>query len=122
MKVNREKHQKLIVVGVFLVSVLYAGVEVLAALEEQATSGGTSFLWSILFAVVMALWTSNDAKTRGLYKPYEYSYLVFLFWPFVLPYHLIKTWGAEGLLMFLGVLGIYFLPFISGLAAWAYFT
>jgi hypothetical protein len=119
---DSEKNQNLIVVGVFLISILYGLVEILAALEEQATSEGTKYLWSIVFALVIALWTGNDAKSRDLYKPYEYSYFVFLFWPFVLPYHLIKTRGTEGLLMFLGVLGLYFLPFISGLVAWAYLT
>ena len=82
----------------------------------------SNFLWTVIFALVIALWTSNDAKSRGLYKPYEYYYFVFLFWPFVLPYHLVKTRGTEGLMMFLGILGLCFLPFLSGLVAWAYFT
>jgi CDP-diglyceride synthetase len=119
---DNEKYQTVIILGVLIVAILYGLLEVLAALKEQATSDATNYLWTFIFALVIALWTSNDAKSRDLYKPYEYSYFVFIFWPFVLPYHLVKTRGAEGLLMYLGVLGLYFLPFLSGLVAWAYFT
>jgi hypothetical protein len=119
---RNEKNQNYIIIGVLIVSILYGLLEIFAALKEQVTSETTSFLWAIIFALVVALWTSSDAKSRDLYKPYEYSYFVFLLWPFVLPYHLVKTRGTEGLLMFLGFLGLYLLPFLSGLVAWAYFT
>jgi CDP-diglyceride synthetase len=119
---NQEKNQAVIVIGVLIVSILYGLLEVIAALKEQATSEATNILWTLLFSLVIALWASSDAKSRDLYKPYEYSYFIFLFWPVVLPYHLVKTRGTEGLVMFLGILGLYFLPFLCGLVAWTYFT
>jgi len=119
---NKENNQKLIVIGIIIVSIAYSALEVIASLNEQATSEGTNFIWSVSFSMVIALWANNDAKIKGLYKPYEYSYFVLLFWPVVLPYHLIKTRGTEGMLMFLGVIFVFFLPFVSGLVAWAYYT
>ncbi len=112
--------QNTIIIGLLLISIMYGFLEIVATLKEQVTSENTDFLWQVLFAFVIAFWTKNDAKNKDLYTPYEYSYFVLIFWPFVLPYHLIKTRGTEGLLIFLGVLFLYFLPFISGLITWAY--
>lgn len=117
-----KKNQHLIVIGLSVASVVYAIVEVIEALKEQATSVGTNIIWSIAFALLIALWSSNDAKQRDLYEPYESSFFIFLFWPFVLPYHLVKTRGTEGFLVFLGALSLYVFPFFSGLVTWAYFT
>lgn len=117
---DHQANQKSIIIGLTVASFAYGVVEILAALKEQVTSAGTDYLWSIVFAIVIALWTSNDAKQKGLYEPYEFSYFAFLFWPFVLPYHLVKTRGSEGFLMFLGALIIYVLPFLLGLVTWAY--
>jgi CDP-diglyceride synthetase len=117
-----KNNQKWIVLGLLFASLAYASLEVVAALKDQATSGETNLIWSVSFALIVALWTSNDAKDKKLYKPYEYSYFVFLFWPLVLPYHLAKTRGTDGLLVFMGVVLLYMLPFFSGLVAWAYFT
>jgi hypothetical protein len=117
-----KNNQKWIVLGLLFASLAYAWLEVFAALKEQVTSEETNFIWSILFAVVIALWTSNDAKEKKLYEPFEYSYFVFLFWPLVLPYHLAKTRGTDGVIMFMGVVFLYMLPFLSGLVTWAYFA
>jgi hypothetical protein len=117
---NNKTIQNTIVIGVFTISIMYGFLAIITVLKEQNLSEYTDFLWSVVFALLIALWTSNDAKSKDLYIPYEYSYFAFIFWPFVLPYHLIKTRGTEGFLMFLGVLVLYFLPFISGLITWAY--
>ena len=117
---NIKTIQNTIVIGLFIVSIMYGILEIVVTLKEQTTSEATDFLWQVFFALVIAFWTKNDAISKDLYTPFEYSYFVLIFWPFVLPYHLIKTRGTEGLLMFLGVLSLYFLPFICGLITWAY--
>jgi hypothetical protein len=117
---NKKTVQNTIVIGLFIVSIMYGLLEIVATLKEQTTSEFTNFIWQVFFALVVAFWTKNDTKSKDLYTPFEYSYFVLVFWPFVLPYHLIKTRGTEGFLMFLGVLSLYFLPFISGLITWAY--
>lgn len=119
---DHAKNQNVTIIAIVATSVLYASLEIVAALKGRDTSSATGLLWAGIFALAIALWTSNDAKRRSLYKPYEYSYLVFLFWPFVLPYHLVRTRGVEGLLIFFCVMGLHFLPFMSGLVAWAYFA
>ena len=117
---NKEKNQKFAIVVISILSVLYAVVSSIVVYKGELVSDASDFLWSIVFAMVIAYWTSNDAKAKDLYKPYEYSYFVFIFWPFVLPYHLVKTRGFEGYLIFVGVAGIYLLPFFTDLVTWVY--
>jgi hypothetical protein len=114
--------QKDIVLCLLLAFILYGSLEIVAAVKGQNTTESTDFLCSLFFALSVALWASNDAKSRNLYRPYEYSHFIFLIWPLALPYHLIKTRGSEGLLIFLGLLSLYPLPFFSGLISWTYFT
>jgi hypothetical protein len=114
--------QKIVVIGLILVSVLYGLVEGFYALNGQATSRHLHFGWAIAFALFIALWTANDKTAEDMYQSYEYLYFVLILWPVFLPYHLVKTRGVDGVFMFAGILGIYLLPFICGLAAPVYFA
>ena len=115
-------NQSFILLSIFLLSLTYAFVASYVVYKGGEVSEGTDLLWSFIFALVIALWTNNDAKAQGLYRPYEYSYFIFLFWPVVLPYHLVKTRKIEGLMVFLGVLLLFVLPFFTSLFVWAYFV
>ncbi len=72
------------------------------------------------FAIIVALWARNDVRARGESKPFEYAFFVFLLWPVVLPYHLIKNRGIDGLVMFIGFLAIFELPHFLAWMAWGY--
>lgn len=112
--------QKIVVLGLTVVSILYGLVEALAALDQQPTSRHLHFSWSIAFALFIALWAANDETVEDLYKSYEYLYVGLLLWPLFLPYHLVKTRGTEGLLVYFGILGLYLLPFLCGIATSVY--
>ena len=98
----------------------YSVLEVFLVRRGTSSSDSTSLLWSIVFAVIVALWTQGDVKERKLVPPYEYSFFVFLFWPVVLPYHLVKTRGMEGLVLFTGFVGLWWLPAISAIYTYVY--
>lgn len=102
-------------------SVAYSAVAAYIVAHGGAISDGTGILWILIFAVLVALWAKNDAAARNEQKPFEYSYFVFLLWPVVLPYHLVKSRGIEGLLLFLGFLAIHELPSVVAITTWAYF-
>ena len=121
-KMHKANIQKIVVIGLVLLSILYGLVEGYLALNGQTTSEHLHFGWSIAFALFIALWAANDETAEDLYQSYEYLYFVLLLWPIFLPYHLVKTRGMDGVLMFSGILGIYLLPFLCGLATSAYFT
>ena len=112
--------QKIVILGLTLVSILYSGVESYVALKGQTTSAHLHFIWSVAYALFIALWAANDEKIDNLYTSYEYLYVALLLWPVFLPHYLIKTRGLDGVLMFSGILGIYLFPFLCGLLVRAY--
>ena len=119
-KRDQKKIQSWIVLALFALSVLYSMLAVYVVIKGGAVSGRTGILWVIVFALLVALWTKNDKDKDREQKPYEYSFFVFLFWPIVLPYHLIRSRGIEGLLMFLGFLAMHELPSVVATMTWAY--
>lgn len=67
-----------------------------AGLPFQAT-------WSLVFLVLLVLWVDLDCRERkNIYRPYEFGFLVFLFWLPYLPYYLLRTRKVWGLLWLLG--------------------
>lgn len=98
--VSNKKIQNYIIIVSFVISIMYSLLEIVSALWGQATSESTSFLWSVIFALIIALWTSNDAKSKDLYIPYEYSYFVFFFGHWFYHIILLKLEVRKGFLCF----------------------
>ena len=101
-------------------AILYSMVGAYLVIEGGSVSERTGLLWVLIFAILVALWATNDKSVRREEKPFEYSFFVFLFWPIALPYHLIRSRGVEGLLMFLGFLTIHELPTFVMTMVWVY--
>ena len=75
-----------IIMGVYE-SVLYS--------KELEMAQSLNIIWSIVFLILLALWVSEDSKLYpSIYRPFEYGYLVFIFYIPYLPYYLVKTRGA----------------------------
>ena len=72
-------------------------------------------LWGqLLFVVLLVMWVDADSKDQpNVYRPYEYGFLVFLFWVPYLPYYLWRTRGPSGLLVLCGLLSLFFLGYIA---------
>ncbi len=65
--------------------------------------------WAVLFALVLALWIDADSRTQPrITRPFEYGWLVLLYWIPYLPYYLWRTRGAKGLLMLAGFVCLFF--------------
>jgi hypothetical protein len=92
-------------------------------LRGGSLSESTEMLWYFVFSVLVTLWARNDIVHRVPPAGREYSYLLmFFFWPVVLPYHLLRSRGFEGLLLFIGFLGICVAPYVVQVVTWAYGT
>ena len=71
------------------------------------------FIWQIVFVVLLVLWVDADSKDYPkIYRPYEYGYLIFLFWLPYLPFYLWRTRGARGIAVFAGFLGLFYLGYL----------
>jgi hypothetical protein len=73
-------------------------------------------LWQLFFIVLLVLWVDADSKDHPeIYRPYEYGYLVFLFWLPYLPFYLWRTRRAFGVVMFGGFLALLYLGYFGQL-------
>jgi hypothetical protein len=67
-------------------------------------------------AVLVGMWVDADSRGRtNIYRPFEYGWLVYVYWLPYVPYYLWRTRGAKGVLLF-GVLLLFLL--LSWLVQW----
>jgi hypothetical protein len=117
---RRSSRQSWLVAGLVALSTVNAiGAGVVTA-RGGAPSESTHMLWYFGFSVLVAVWLKNDIAERGSPATREYpNFIIFLIWPILLPYHLLKTRGVEGLLLFVGFVATYIAPYFVQLATWA---
>src|SRR5215212_6171832 len=52
-------------------------------------------------------WLRRDSMKRGIGWVFDMGLFLYIAWPFVMPYYLLKTRGARGLLPILAFIGAY---------------
>ena len=67
------------------------------------------FLWAV------GWWLRTDSRKRGVAAVYDLGFFLYIAWPVVMPYYLVKTRGAKGLLVMLGFVATYFGDAIVGM-------
>jgi len=80
------------------------GVYVAAAFEPPPAftlTHSAGFLW------IVGWWLLTDSRKRGVGWVYDIGLFLSIAWPFIMPYYLIKTRGAKGLLVILVFVGTY---------------
>lgn len=68
------------------------------------------FLW------IVGWWLLTDSRKRGLAWVYDIGFFLSIAWPFIMPYYLLKTRGAKGLLLILAFVAVYIGSLIAGMA------
>ncbi|MCU1264207.1 MAG: hypothetical protein JWM21_525 [Acidobacteria bacterium] len=59
------------------------------------------FLW------LMGWWLRRDKGKRSLSCTFDIGMFLYVAWPIIMPYHLLKSRGTKGLLIILGFIGAY---------------
>jgi hypothetical protein len=59
-------------------------------------------------------WLRRDSMKRGVIWVFDMGLFLYIAWPFLMPYYLLKTRGAKGLLVILAFSGIYVGALIAG--------
>lgn len=59
------------------------------------------FLW------IIGWWLRRDRPKRSIARVYDIGMFLYIAWPFIMPYYLLKTRGGRGLLVVLGFAGAY---------------
>lgn len=106
-----------VLVVISLLGAVYEGVLYWHSVEP---ADNLVLLWQLFFIMLLVLWVDADSKDQpSIYRPYEYGYLVFLFWLPYLPFYLWRTRRAIGIAMLGGFLGLYFLGYLGKLLIYA---
>ena len=67
------------------------------------------FLW------IIGWWLRQDSRKRGIAQVYDIGMFLYIAWPLIMPYYLLKTRGAKGLLVILGFVGAYIGALVVGI-------
>jgi len=70
------------------------------------------FLYNAGFLCAVVWWLKAEAGTSAVTSVHCPGLLISLGWLFVIPYHLLKTRGAKGLLPLLALIGTFLLAYI----------
>jgi len=105
-----------LLLGLVVGSVLVGVYDALLYWRGGDAASVASTLWPSVFAVLLVLWLEQDSRARpGIYRPFEFGYLLLFLWLPYLPYYLWRTRGKRGLAM---LVGIFVLAFLSQLLVW----
>lgn len=89
----------------FLVVAQVAAGVYLARGEEPPPA--FSFLYPLGLLWAFGWWLRDDSRKRGVGWVFDMGLFLYIAWPVVLPYYLLKTRGAKGLLVILACAAVY---------------
>jgi hypothetical protein len=81
-----------------------------------------TLLYALGFLWVVGWWLLGDSRERGVAWVFDMGLFLYIAWPVVMPYYLLKTRGAKGLLVILGFVGAYVGALIAGVALYILLT
>ena len=106
-----------VVIGTLLVlSIAVAAYEAVTYYYGFVIGRPFYWCWALVYSLLLLYWLHIDAEQHTeMYRPYEFTFLAFVFWFPYFPYYLLRTRRAKGLLLFLGVIA---LPYLGYLLQW----
>lgn len=75
-----------------------------------------ALLYALGLLWVVGGWLRRDSAKRGVGWVFDMGLFLYIAWPFVMPYYLLKTRGARGLLPILAFVGAYLGALAAGAA------
>jgi hypothetical protein len=66
------------------------------------------------FFWIIGWWLRVDSRGRGLSWVFDMGLFLYVAWPFILPYYVVKTRGTKGLLVILSFVAVYVGASIAG--------
>lgn len=78
-----------------------------------------ALLYALSFLWVIGWWLLKDSRGRGVGWVFDMGLFLYIAWPIVMPYYLLKTRGLRGLLAILVFAGVYVGAFMAGVALYA---
>jgi hypothetical protein len=97
-----------------LTAIFALGLSICAAYRTNNPET-TELLWTFEFRLLLTWWVHVDRRARAFDVPFEFDAFVFWVWPVVVPYYLYRSRGGRGLLLALGIWGLYRVPYWAGM-------
>jgi hypothetical protein len=66
-----------------------------------------TLLYTVGLLWISGWWLETDRRRSGVLQIYDLGFFLYLAWPIVMPYYLVKTRGVKGLLLILGFVAAY---------------
>ena len=73
-----------------------------------------SLLYALGFLWAVGWWLQSDSRERGVGWVLDMGLFLYVAWPVILPYYLLKTRGRKGLLVILLFAGVYVGALVAG--------
>lgn len=110
MKKGMERKKKILAGFLILGSILVGSYELFLYTSGLANPGAVSLTWKIIFIVLLIIWLDLDSRPRpDIYRPFEFGFLILVFWPVYLPYYLVKTRKIKTMIILPAILILLFL-------------
>ena len=78
-------------------AVVVGAYEVVLYFFQRDSGEHFKMLWILTFCVLLTWWVEEDSHGRkNIYRPFEFSYLAFIWILPYAPYYLVRTRGAVG--------------------------
>jgi hypothetical protein len=89
------------------------GIYFASKIDEPAA---LTLVYSVGLLWIMGWWLLKDSRKRGVTWVYDIGFFLSIAWPFIMPYYLLKTRRAKGLLLILAFASIYIAAVAVGMA------
>lgn len=109
-----------LIILILTLSVLVSCVEFYLNSRGEFLTETTQTTWGLVFGLLTIWWAWNDAKERGMHKPFDFGFLMYVFWPVAFPYYLLSSRKVEGIIWLAGFAALWSAPFFAGLVAYIY--
>ncbi|HEX7316167.1 MAG TPA: hypothetical protein VF297_19830 [Pyrinomonadaceae bacterium] len=73
-----------------------------------------TFLYPLALLWAVGWWLRDDSRKRGVAWVFDMGLFLYIAWPVFMPYYLLKTRGAKGLLSMLAFGAAYVVGFVAG--------
>ena len=74
------------------------------------------FLSALGIPWIVGWWLLRDSRSRGIAWSCDVGMFLYIAWPLIMPYYLVKSRGAKGLLVILGFVSAFVAALVMGMA------
>jgi len=92
---------------------IVSGAYAVSGLEPPASF---TLIYIFGFFWIIGWWLLVDSRTRGVRWVFDMGLFLYVAWPFILPYYLVKSRGRKGLLAILCFVAVYIGATLVGVA------